>query len=153
MTRDDVIDLLTVAAGYDRRKAGRTDVDAWCLAVGDLSFDDAKAAVAGHYRDSAEWLMPAHVRTRVKAIRADRIARAEIPAPSPELDPVAYRAALAASVRLAADGQLPAAGTPHAITGQRERRNGPPASLAASLTELRGDLQAARQAETPGDPE
>lgn len=76
MTRDEVIDLLSLMASYDRRTAGEVDIDAWGLAVGDLPFADARDAVIGHYRESADWIMPAHVRRRVDAVRAARLAAA-----------------------------------------------------------------------------
>jgi hypothetical protein len=146
MTRDETIDLLTLAAAYDRRKPGNADIDAWHLAVGDLSFEDSKLAVAGHYRDCADWLMPAHVRVRVKAIRAERIAHSLIPAPDPDLDPAAHKAALAGSVRMAADGLLPPAEPIAAIAGPAsERRHGQPAALSQALAETRAALAAARR--------
>ena len=151
MTIEEAVDLLTVAASFDRRTIGRADAIAWHAVLGDLSYADARDAVLGHYGATREWIMPADIRTRVQAVRTERIRHAQIPAPPPELadDPAAYKAALAESVRLAADGQLPPAETPLAITGgtpEPGRRNGPPASLAQTLTELRAGLQARRKA-------
>ena len=73
MTRNEVIDLLTLTASFDRRTAGKTDVAAWQATVGDLAWDDARAAVIDHYRESTEWLMPAHIRQRVAAMRQARL--------------------------------------------------------------------------------
>ena len=109
MTPDETIDLLTLAAAYDRRTVGEGDVGAWHAAVGDLAFGDCRSAVIGHYTDSTDWLMPAHVRQRVRVIRDRRLDRAYIPPPPAELvdDWPAYQAALHASRVAAADGRDP----------------------------------------------
>jgi hypothetical protein len=73
MNTDEVIDLLTLAASYDRRKVGESDVAAWGLAIGDLPFADTREAVIAHYRESTDWIMPAHVRQRVREVRAKRL--------------------------------------------------------------------------------
>lgn len=158
MTTDEVIDLLTLMVSFDRRTVGEADVAAWALAVGDLAYGDAQEAVVRHYRDRRDFLMPADIRVLVKSIRNERVARSLIPAPSPELadNPAAYKAALAASVRRAADGELPAAPELPAIagSGQSERRGGQPAALAQALTETRAALAAARrQPQDEGEPQ
>ena len=106
MTSDEVWDLLELIASIDRRKVGLTDRQVWEGLIGDLSATDAQAAVIAHYRESREWIMPADVRTRVKALRTDRLARQIVPAPPPELadEPGNYRAELKADVRKIADG-------------------------------------------------
>ncbi|GGK61910.1 hypothetical protein Sme01_03760 [Sphaerisporangium melleum] len=106
MNPEEVIDLLTTAATFDRRTVGDADVIAWGAAVGDLDFADAQAAVIQHYTNSTEWLMPAHVRVRVKAIRAARLAREVQPAPAPELadDPKRYQMALQQGLKQIARG-------------------------------------------------
>jgi hypothetical protein len=106
MTLEETIDLLTVAAAYDRRTLGEGDAMAWHAAVGDLDFVDARKAVIGHYTDGTGWLMPAHVRQRVKAMRRDRLERSPAAAPPAELtgDPGRYRAALQAGIRRTAGG-------------------------------------------------
>lgn len=107
MNLEETIDLLTTAAAYDRRTVGKTDAVAWHAAVGDLPFGDAQAAVIGHYTDCNDWLMPGHVRQRVKAMRADRLARHPLPAPDPAIadDTTRYRESLAASIESIADGK------------------------------------------------
>jgi hypothetical protein len=106
MTLDETIDLLTAAAAFDQRTVGQADAMAWHAAVGDLDFGDAQAAMIGHYRDTRDRVMPADIRKRVKAIRRDRLDRAIVTAPDPELadDPGRYRDALKAQVRQIADG-------------------------------------------------
>lgn len=107
MTPSEVADILTAAAMFDRRTVGTADAMAWHAVVGDLPFDDALAAVRAHYTEGNDWLMPAHVRQRVKAMRRDRIERQIAPAPAPELtdNPVRYRESLEASIRSIADGK------------------------------------------------
>ena len=144
MTTDEVIDLLTLMASFDRRTVGEADVAAWTLAVGDLAYRDSQEAVVRHYREHREFLMPADARALVKSIRSDRVARAVIPAPAPDLDPRAYKAALAESVRRAADGELPPAPVVPAIA-QPGHRHGQPAALSQALTETRAALAAARR--------
>ena len=48
MTPDETIDLLSVAAAFDRRTTGESDVMAWHATIGDLDFADSRAAVIGH---------------------------------------------------------------------------------------------------------
>jgi hypothetical protein len=88
MTLDETIDLLTTCAAYDRRTIGKTDAVAWHAVVGDLPFDQAQKAVFAHYGESTEWIMPAHVRTRVKRQQRDEAERGRI---RELLDPQAYR--------------------------------------------------------------
>lgn len=109
MTLDEVVDLLTTAAAYDRRTVGEADAIAWHAAVGDLPFEDSRGAVVAHYQESREWIMPADIRRRVKEARRQRILDAGIPAPPPELtdDPAAYGAALQAAATAIADGRDP----------------------------------------------
>jgi hypothetical protein len=109
VTTDEIIDLLTLLAAYDRRTIGEGDVNAWMLAAGDLPYDDARHAVARHYRQSREWLMPADVRHLVKAVRDERLAAAPLPQPPPHLadDPASYVRELKEITRRAADGRTP----------------------------------------------
>lgn len=109
MTPDEVIDLLTTAAAYDRRKVGKADVMAWHAAVKDLDFLDAQNAVIAHYTLSTDWLMPAHVRAGVKQIRTARLAIHAVPAPPPELtdEPGIYQQAVQELVAKLASGYVP----------------------------------------------
>ena len=111
MNLEDTGRLLALCASYDRRKTGDADVLAWYRIIGDLRFADCEQAVLDHYAESAEWIMPAHVRMRVSEARRQRIQDADIPAPPPELldDTEAWRAAVRAANVAAADGRDPAA--------------------------------------------
>lgn len=99
--------LLALAASYDRRTVGVADARAWAAVLADVSLDEGLDAVKAHYGASTEWLMPAHVRHRVKTWREARLAREVMPAPAPELadDLRAYKAALDRSIERIADGR------------------------------------------------
>jgi len=102
--------VLAKCASYDRRKTGDADTIAWLQVLGDLPYDDCIAAVVAHYTDSTDWIMPAHVRRRVRDIRDARLEATEVPEPPRELagNPPAYRAALRAARLAIADGRDPA---------------------------------------------
>jgi hypothetical protein len=72
VTRSEIALLLGAAAARDRRTVGETDVLAWHEDLGDLDFADAREAVSRHYRQSTDWIMPAHVRQLVRVIRDER---------------------------------------------------------------------------------
>jgi len=157
MTEDEVTDLLTYMASFDKRTLGDADIDAWAPIMQDLPFPDAMEAVARHYgRDSTEFMMPKHIRDGVKAIRAERIAKSVIPAPPAELcdNPRAYQQALQEATREAGDGRgLPATGQPPAIVGDGQRvQLGQPATLRQAIAGLRRELGPARRrvVELPG---
>lgn len=71
MTDDEIIDLLTAAAAYDRRTVGEGDVLAWLEVAreGRWTFPEALAAIHTHFAHSTAWLMPAHV---TELIRQER---------------------------------------------------------------------------------
>jgi hypothetical protein len=72
MTKAEVALLLAAAAGRDRRTIGETDVLAWHEDIGDLDYADAREALRQHYRETTEWVMPAHIRRLVRQIRDER---------------------------------------------------------------------------------
>jgi hypothetical protein len=157
MTRDEVIDVLTVAANFDNRQPSAAATDAWEVAIGDLDAADAKLAVALYYRENRQWIMPADVRAGVRKMRGERIALAVIPAPPPELcdDPRAYQRALQAGIAQAAEGRAPlAADLPRPLAidaparGPREIQ-APPQRLGAAMAQLRRVLGPARARQAP----
>lgn len=77
MNDDEIVDLLTAVAAYDRRTGGKGDVIAWRAAAhaAGWTFEEALAAVAEHFAHSTAWLMPAHVTAIIKAHRRDRAER------------------------------------------------------------------------------
>lgn len=150
MNRKEAVALTRiVAATCPQQVMDDYTPDAWYEVLSDLESADCMRAVRV-IKQRQPFVDPSEIRAEVRRVRNDRIARSLIPAPPPELtdDPRAYKAALAESLRRAADGELPEAiaggPAPLAITGPR--RNGPPAALAASLTELRARLGTARAA-------
>lgn len=72
MTRSEVALLLGLAAARDYRTVGEVDVLAWFEDIGDLDLADAREALARHYRESTDRVMPAHIRRLVKVIRDER---------------------------------------------------------------------------------
>jgi len=103
--------LLGLMAMYDYRDIGPADAAAWLKVIGDLPYADAETAVADHYAETRDRIMPADVRQRVKAMRAERLKLTPVPPPPAELidDPEAYRRHLRESARRIADGQQPPA--------------------------------------------
>jgi hypothetical protein len=85
--RNEVIDLLALAAAFDRRTVGEADVSAWMSVLGDLNYADARQALTEHYAEHREFAMPADIRGRVKIIRRDRLSAAHGDAAVPDADP------------------------------------------------------------------
>lgn len=71
MTPAEVIDLLTLAAGYDRRTVGQTDVQAWGAMAAQCGWTSAHAqrAVLVHFERSDRPVMPAHINTIIDETR------------------------------------------------------------------------------------
>lgn len=109
MTDDEIVDLLTLMASYDRRHLSKADVGPWRAIIGDFQFADAWQAVIDHYTESTEWIMPAHLRQRVSAIRQARLdAAGPVEIPEDLADhPVEARAWKQAAVDAIADGKEP----------------------------------------------
>lgn len=72
MTPADMAEVLAVIRVYDDRQVGVTDIAAWHAAVGHLDKDDAIKAVARHYAEHRERIMPADVSKGVREIRVER---------------------------------------------------------------------------------
>jgi hypothetical protein len=70
----EVLDLLTIAATFDRRKVGEGDVHAWTDSArrGRWTFDEASEAIKNYYaRTTSErpFIMPSHITNMVRAER------------------------------------------------------------------------------------
>lgn len=72
MNPDDVPRLLAMAAARDNRKRNDAMAVAWYQDLGDLAFDVAVEAMNRHYRTSAEYLMPVHIRRLAEEIDRER---------------------------------------------------------------------------------
>lgn len=84
--------VLAKAAAFDRRTVGDTDILAWHDALSDLPTADCLTAVTEHYRESTDWLMPAHIRRIANDL--DRARRREA---REQLEADELQAAIAAS--------------------------------------------------------
>lgn len=62
-------DLLTHIQIIDNRQIGDSTVLAWHELVEDLDLDAALEAVRLHFRESTEYLKPAHIRAGIERIR------------------------------------------------------------------------------------
>lgn len=73
MTRDELVSLLSIAAAYDGRTLGESDVAAWGDAAerGRWTYAQSQDAVKAHYAESTAWLMPGHVTERIRAERSE----------------------------------------------------------------------------------
>lgn len=108
MKPSEAATLLTLAATFDRRTIGETDAHAWADALDGLTPADCAEAIRAHYRDSTEWLMPAHIRTTVRRLRDTRI-RADLTDPPYDRDDIQGGLnAIRSHRRALADGQPPA---------------------------------------------
>lgn len=92
MNVEETAAVLAKAQAYDRRTIGKTDVLAWHEALADLPVADALAAVAAHYRESTDWLMPAHIRRLADDLDRERRRQAREQREAEE-----FQAAIAAS--------------------------------------------------------
>lgn len=80
MTPDEIIDLLSIAATFDKRSVGESDVYAWSDAAdrGRWTFDEAAEAVRSYYATTTHekpWVMPSHITNAIKADRQDKAMR------------------------------------------------------------------------------
>ena len=77
MIRDELIDLYALIQASDNRdEISEADIVIWQQVLGDLSADDCLDAVMAHFREQpGVWLQPGHIRARVRARKADELAR------------------------------------------------------------------------------
>jgi len=117
MKTEEAAVMLAKVSAYDRRTVGRADAEAWADAMtrGSIAAPDALEAVAQHFQDTNDWLMPNHIIVRVKAMKRARVANALPPQIPANLEPAAERGWLLAywdAVKAAAaDAQAAADGT------------------------------------------
>lgn len=87
MTRDDMLDLYALVQASDgREEATEADELVWSRIVGHLSVDDCAEAIIAHFREQPNvWLQPGHILARVRARRADELARMDADERSAEI--------------------------------------------------------------------
>ena len=91
MNKTEVAKLLTVASGVDNRNVSAEVVEVWFPIVGHLEYEIALEALKIHFKESTDWLLPAHVirnarRAREARERAERLARPREPRAEITLD-------------------------------------------------------------------
>lgn len=81
MNTADAAKLLTKCAAFDNRQPSREAAMAWAEALtsAHITLEDASAAITAHYRESTDFIQPAHVIRLAKAARKLRIAAAGQP--------------------------------------------------------------------------
>lgn len=65
--------LLTVVANIDNRRVDDATVVAWQELLSDLPLADCLTAVRSHFRESAEYLVPAHIVAGARQAHRDRV--------------------------------------------------------------------------------
>ncbi|WP_157156252.1 hypothetical protein [Diaminobutyricimonas sp. LJ205] len=92
MTPDQTAKVVARIQAGDNRTVDRTTVAHWHEAIGHLEYQDALQAVVNHFRETADYLMPAHVIAGARRIREERAEKehhaqingeVENPAPAP----------------------------------------------------------------------
>jgi hypothetical protein len=73
VTRDEIIKLLQIAAAYDNRTIADAATHAWADAAHRCrwTYPEAADAIKAHYAEATEFVMPAHVTRRIRAVRQD----------------------------------------------------------------------------------
>lgn len=79
MNPAEIAKLLSLAAAYDRRTIGKTDIAAWHRALERFDYDDAAEAVVEHYEHHTEQVMPAHVSAYCRKRGNERADRHALP--------------------------------------------------------------------------
>ncbi|MFE7659662.1 zinc finger domain-containing protein [Streptomyces celluloflavus] len=90
MTLAELSEVLGFAALYDNRTLGEAEVRAWHLIVGHLDADDTRQAIAEHYGQTRDRLMPSDLLQRGRRIRDQRLGTVDgpgLPAHVPDADP------------------------------------------------------------------
>lgn len=68
MNKLETSQALALAQAYDRRTVGEMDVLAWQKVLGELVYGDVVQAITDWYGNTAEWIMPVHIRQGVAKI-------------------------------------------------------------------------------------
>lgn len=139
--------LLAVAAGLDNRKPDASTAESWAIALKNIRIEDGREAVYAHYRESTDWLMPAHIIRLVRAARTERLKLAGDVQPPASIEAIddpdefdrAYRAWLRNVRDLIASGQMPDA-EPREIVAH------PPEEVRSYIEGLNKEIDTAEEA-------
>lgn len=69
MNKTEVAKLLTIASMIDNRTVAPETVEAWHMTLGRHDFNICKEAMALHFRESEEYLMPVHITKNLPRVR------------------------------------------------------------------------------------
>jgi len=69
MNKTETAKLLTIASMIDNRTVATETVEAWHMVVGHIDFDLAQEAMNLHWRESTEYLIPAHITKNLPRVR------------------------------------------------------------------------------------
>lgn len=72
MNREDAVKLLAIASAFDNRKPNEAQAIAWAEVLTGLDPRDCVEAIKAHYKESKEYLMPAHIVARARTMMLDR---------------------------------------------------------------------------------
>lgn len=70
MNKVEIAQLLAMAATVDSRNVGTEHVEGWHNVLAEVDYQPAVDAMWAHFRDSTDWLLPAHIKQRVSVSRA-----------------------------------------------------------------------------------
>lgn len=107
MNLSETATLLGFAAAFDRRTVGEADVRAWQMVLHDIDVEQARQAVAAHYADTRDWIMPADIRQRVRKTRAAALENFQYEPVDPDETPQQYIARQRQQLNAVATGQRP----------------------------------------------
>lgn len=74
MKTSEAAKLLAIISSFDHRKVSEEDAANWAGLLAELELNNCVEAVRAHFRESGEYLLPAHVVIRVQAEMAHRAA-------------------------------------------------------------------------------
>lgn len=107
MTPAEATILLGGIAAFDNRKPDENAAKMWALALDGLRLEDCAQAVTQHFRTSTDYLMPVHIRSLVRQLRAKRITTAGDLTPPPNLGVIETNRWLSQARRRIGDGEDP----------------------------------------------
>jgi hypothetical protein len=104
--REAVLLTRYAKACFPQQPIDEYTADAWFDILGDLALADCKAAIVAVARQKP-FIAPSEILAEVRRVRADRVARAALPAPAPSTaeNAASYRESLRASIETIASGR------------------------------------------------